>query len=97
MGRKPYKKVYLNDEEGKLVEKIAHWTKCDESWFCLVDKEENGIKYSCVYDLETKHNISLQYGLKLLGESFNERFDLADGMFDDKDKKIWEGIKKKLY
>ena len=80
-----------------VVDKIAHWTKCDESWFCLVDKEENGVKYSCVYDLEKNYNVSLQYGLKLLGESFDERFDLADGYFTDEDKRVWENIKKKLY
>ena len=96
MGRKSYKKIYLTKEEGNVVDKIAHWTKCDDSWFCLVDKEENGVKYSCVYDLEKKYNVSLQYGLKLLGESFDERFDLADGYFTDEDKKVWENIKKKL-
>ena len=50
-----------------------------------------------MYDLEKKYNVSLQYGLKLLGESFDERFDLADGYFTDEDKKVWENIKKKLY
>ena len=97
MGRKSYKKIYLSKEEGDVVDKIAHWTKCDESWFRLVDKQENGVKYSCVYDLEKNYNVSLQYGLQLLGESFDERFDLADGYFTDEDKKVWENIKKKLY
>ena len=97
MGRKCYKKYLLTKTEGDVVEKIAHWTKCDESWFCLIDREEDGVKYSCVYDLEKKHIISLQYGLKLLCESFDERFDLTDNYLTENDKIIWDRIKTKIY
>ena len=97
MARKAYKKIILSKHEGEVVNKIAHWTKCDESWFCLMDCEKDGAKYSCVYDLERKHYISLQYGLKLLGESFDERFDLSDGYLTDNDKMTWDAIKAKIY
>lgn len=40
MGRKPYKKVLLTDSEFKVVNKIAHWTRVDESWFYLNDRDD---------------------------------------------------------
>ena len=51
MGRKSYKKIYLSKEEGDVVDKIAHWTKCDESWFCLVDKEETLLTEHIFFDI----------------------------------------------
>lgn len=95
MGRKPYKKIKLTDEEFNVVEKIADL--CKVGWFSIagdtidstngkVVNKPHSTEYDECYDQESKRYISLQYGLKLLGESFSD-LDLI-GLTED-EKTTW--------
>ena len=90
MSRRPYKKVLLTDSEFDVVDKIAHWTRVDESWFHLSDRDG----YTAVYDMERKSWISLQFGLKLLRESFggDDGDFVGMGVLTPKEFEVWSGI-----
>ena len=92
MGRKPHKKIRLTNTEFKVVNKVAHWTRVDESWFYLNDRTESE---TAVYDMERNYWVSLQYGLKLLRESYGGIEDedfIKDGILSRKELKIWQKV-----
>lgn len=102
MGRKPYKKIKLTTEEYDVVQSIAYQTHCD--WFSIAGdtvelvtgKVANKVRhadYDECYCWETKHYISLQYGLKVLGESFGD-LNLLDLTEDEK--KIWLNLLERI-
>lgn len=97
MGRKPYKKIHLSDEEFKVVNKIAHWTRVDESWFYLNDKNDGT---TAVWDMEKNYWVSLQFGLKLLRESFGGQEDddfIKEKVLKRKELKVWQNLWKKIW
>ena len=92
MGRKPYKKIHLTTTEFKVVNKVAHWTRVDESWFYLNDRTESE---TAVYDMERNYWVSLQFGLKLLRESFGGKEDedfIKFGVLSRKELKVWQKV-----
>lgn len=104
MGRKPYKKILLSDEEYKVVNKIAHWTRVDESWFDLADRilsmADQTPQYTAVWDMERKHWVSLQFGLKLLRESFGGREDedfVKENVLNKRELKVWQSLWKRIW
>ena len=103
MGRKPYKKIVLTHEEYKVVNKIAHWTRVDETWFYLTVRKSgvcNPLVESCVFDMERKANISLQFGLKLLRESFGGQEDedfIKEKVLNRNELKVWQNLWKRIW
>ena len=104
MGRKPYKKVLLTSTEFEVVNKMAHWTRVDESWFHLTDewdKSKNPAQpYTCVWDMERNAHVSLQFGLKLLRESFGGREDedfVKEKVLNKRELKVWQSLYKRIW
>ena len=96
MGRKPYKRVLLTDSEFKVVNKIAHWTRVDESWFYLNDRDDGT---TAVWDMEKNYWVSLQFGLKLLRESFGGREDedfIKEGVLNRKELAVWQKLMERI-
>lgn len=98
MGRKPYKKILLREDEYKVVSKMAHWTRVDESWFHLIVRKSGDCQtplQHCVLDMERKAPISLQFGLKLLWESFGGREEedlIKEKILSKKELKTWQNL-----
>ena len=96
MGRKPYKRVLLTDSEFKVVNKMAHWTRVDESWFYLNDSDDGT---TAVWDMEKNYWVSLQFGLKLLRESFGrpESEDFVHlGVLTKKEYNVWQKLVERI-
>ena len=90
-------KFKLTREELTVVRAIAKHTRCDESWFSLASDvgKSHSPEYDEIYDLERGYTISLQYGLKLLNESFRSS-DYSDEI-SKVALKIWDNLLKKIW
>lgn len=89
-------KFKITREERTVVRAIARHTRCDESWFSLASDigKSHSPEYDEIYDLEGGYTISLQYGLKLLNESFRSS-DYSDTISKVK-LKIWDNLLKRI-
>lgn len=89
-------KFKLTREELTVVRAIARHTRCDESWFSLASDvgKSHSPEYDEIYDLERKYTISLQYGLKLLNESF--RSSVYSDAISKVAMKIWDNLLKRI-
>lgn len=75
--RKPYPKHLLSGDQFDALGKLARKSKID-CWFSLEDVTDvNGNSYTCVYDLERRRRISLQYGVRLLSEGASGLKDMG--------------------
>ena len=80
--RKPYPKIKLTKDEYDAVEAVAKITGCGKSWFSIATNEiylgtgrfvrREKKEYDRVYDFERGRYLSLQFGLKLLSEAFDD-------------------------
>lgn len=89
-------KFKLTREELTVVRAIAKNTRCDETWFSIASDvgKSHSPEYDEIYDLERGYTISLQYGLKLLNESFRSS-DYSDTISKMK-LKIWDNLLKRI-
>jgi len=99
-GRKPYPKHKLTEAEHDFVCLMADTTQCN--WFTIAGSTIDlatgkrlhfkSDEYDCVYDLERRRFISLQYGLRLLMEAFEGGGHL-DGLRGRSDElKVWNRL-----
>lgn len=79
MMRKPYPRYLLSGKEFDALEKLARRSKID-CWFSLEDVTDpvSGISHTVVYDLERRHRVSLQYGVRLLLEGSSPLEDMKE-------------------
>ena len=93
-GRCP--RIRLTPEERRVVNKVAHITRCDESWFSLADEWGRGNgQYDEVYDMERHYRVSLRFGLKLLNESFMSSDDNLGEMYPS-EALVWTALLRRL-
>lgn len=80
----------LTDKEFNVVDKLAHSSKMDESWFSITE-DENG--QDVVYDLEEEESISLKEGIEILNDGITP-YDLDS--LSSEELKIYKDLLKKL-
>jgi len=87
----------LTNEEREVVRRVAHITRCDETWFSLasdVGKGKSGLTDE-VYDMEGRYCVSLRFGLNLLNDSFTASDDNREEL-SEAEQKVWDALIEKL-
>lgn len=112
MGRKPYQKYQLTDEEYNIVNRIADSLKL--GWFSIAGTWADGegrhqymrckrfgydsgsSKFDICYDLEMRHYTSLQFGLTALNDAFEADEPLNTSRLTKEEISIYKNLLKKL-
>jgi hypothetical protein len=91
-------KFKLTREELTVVRAVAKHTRCDETWFSIASDvgKSHSPEYDEIYDLERGYTISLQYGLKLLNESFRDSPYYMNNAISKVGVKIWDNLLKRI-